>query len=85
MPAEDLVILAVSNEDLAKMRQFARDHQVNYTIGTSGQLGPPYSEVASIPTTFFLDRQGVIEKVLVGYHSFDELKALAVRDGHTTD
>ena len=29
----------------------------------------------SIPTTFFIDREGKIESVLSGYHSLEELKA----------
>jgi hypothetical protein len=45
-----------------------------YTIASSQSLPVPYSNSYIIPTTFFIDRKGIIQSVLVGYHDFDTLK-----------
>jgi thiol-disulfide isomerase/thioredoxin len=81
IPREDLVVLGVSDESSAKLRQFVRENQIEYLVGHPRTPVPPYSEITSIPTTFFINREGLIESVLVGYHSYDELKALAVGEG----
>jgi hypothetical protein len=41
-------------------------------------LPSPYGEVVPIPTTFFIDRNGIIQSVIVGYHDLSELKKLAM-------
>lgn len=73
---EELIIIGISNESSEVVRDFAKKHNINYVLITiiDEELPKPYSSVRSIPTTFFIDRDGVIESVLVGYHSFKELK-----------
>jgi peroxiredoxin len=77
LPKEEVVILGVSQEEPTVLHTFAKHRQVNYTIGTAAELPAPYCDITGLPTTFVLDRSGVIEQVLVGYHSYDELLAAA--------
>ena len=73
----DLMIVGISNEEEELLRDFVKKNDITYPIVRLKDLPAPYSEVQGIPTTFFVDRHGLIEKVAVGYHDFDALKAAA--------
>ena len=77
IPPEDLVIVGISLEDEATLRQFVKSHGVNYPIVSADLSLPPYSDVQAYPTTFVIDRNGVIQSVVVGYHDLARLRALA--------
>lgn len=74
--SNDLVIIGISSESNETLRSFAKKKNINYTLAVDGDLPSPYANIISIPTTFFIDRQGVIRNIVTGYHDFDELKAL---------
>jgi peroxiredoxin len=71
---DDLVIVGISDEDAKTLGEFVRKQGVNYPIASSKNLPSPYVDIQSIPTTFFIDRKGVIQTVAVGYHEYDDLK-----------
>lgn len=73
----DLVLIGISEEERSVLEPFIKKQRINYPIGEALEPPSPYADVQSIPTTFFIDRKGVIQKVLVGYHEFDALKAHA--------
>ncbi|MDA0322229.1 MAG: TlpA disulfide reductase family protein [Verrucomicrobia bacterium] len=73
LESEGLTVLGISNEDLPKLVSFARAQGVNYAVGNAGGLVSPYVDVRAIPTTFFIDRKGVIRDVTVGYRSYSQL------------
>jgi thiol-disulfide isomerase/thioredoxin len=75
---DDLVLLGISSEEVSKLKKFVSDKGVNYPIASAEVSFPPYSLITGIPTTFFIDRKGVIQEVFVGYHDFDTLKAAAL-------
>jgi len=75
---ENLVIVGISSEEEGKLKPFVKKHGVSYLIASADGLPSPYKDVQSIPTTFFIDRQGVIQSILVGYHDLKELKARAL-------
>jgi len=75
---DELIIIGISNEDVNTLKSFVKKSGINYPIASADDLPSPYSDVTGIPTTFFIDRQGVIQDVLVGYHDFDLLKAHAL-------
>ena len=77
---DELVIIGISNESAKPIRAFADKHKINYPLASisDDKLPEPYSNIVSIPTTFFIDKNGVIENVLTGYHSFQELKENAL-------
>jgi len=75
---DDLVIVGISDEDAKTLREFVKNQSINYPIASATNLPPPYSDIQSIPTTFFVDRKGVIQTVAVGYHDYDDLKKEAL-------
>ena len=83
---DELAIIGISDEDKQKLLDFVVKHNTNYTIAIApDDLPSPYSHITSIPTTFFLDRRGIIQDVLSGYQSFEELKEKALAPDYTVD
>lgn len=78
---DDLVIVGISSEDAKTLKEFVKKHGVNYPIASAKNLPSPYADIQSIPTTFFIDRKGVIQTVAAGYHEYNDLK----RDALATD
>lgn len=76
---QDLVIVGVSSESPQTIETFVRSNKVDYPVGTAATVPPPFDAVFALPTTFFINRQGTIEKVLVGYHGYPELREVAER------
>jgi len=77
--AEDkLVILAISNEEPERLKQFAESKAINYTLASLGDslLPKPFSDVTSIPTTFFIDTEGKIKFAAVGVISLADAKTI---------
>jgi len=74
---DDLEIIGISTEDKTTVRDFAVKKRMNYPVASIRELPVPYSDLEYIPTTFFIDRNGVINSIAVGYHDFEELKSLA--------
>jgi len=79
-PADELVIVGISSEDEDTLKPFVKKKGINYSIASADDLAAPYSDVSSIPMTFFIDRKGIIQDVLVGYHDFGKLKEHALAD-----
>jgi peroxiredoxin len=75
---DELVMLGISNEDPETLKAFVKRKGMNYPVASAEKLPSPYDDVTAIPTTFFIDRKGVIQAVFVGYHDFAELKANAL-------
>jgi peroxiredoxin len=81
--ANDLVIVGISNEEKNILSQFIKEKGINYSIASSTDLPSPYKDVESIPTTFFVDRNGVIQTVFQGYHDYMALKSAAIAEDFT--
>lgn len=77
IPEDELVIIGVSDEDSDTLNPFIEKKGINYAIVSQIDLPSPYDDVTSIPTTFFIDRNGVIQNIFVGYHDYDSLFAAA--------
>lgn len=78
--ADELVLVGISSEDEDTLKSFVKKKGINYSIASADNLPAPYDEVRSIPTTFFIDRKGIIQEVLIGYHDFGKLKSQALAD-----
>jgi len=76
--ADELAILAISNETAEHLKQFAASAAINYSVVAldSGGLSSPFADVRSIPTTFFIDRNGIIKLAAEGLVSAEESKAI---------
>lgn len=64
---DDLAIIAISNEGLELLKNFAEQKQINYTIAAVGNsaLPSPFSDVQYIPTSFFIDSKGRIQNAVI--------------------
>ena len=71
----DLVVLGVSLEDRMVLKPFVASRSVNYPIFSAAQadLPEPFGNIAAWPTTFFVDRNGIIQSIEVGYRDYDVL------------
>lgn len=74
----ELVIIGLSEEERSVLEPFIKKRGINYPIASTKDLPSPYSDVTGIPTTFFIDRKGIIQSVLVGYHDFEDLREYAI-------
>ncbi|MFA5554062.1 MAG: TlpA disulfide reductase family protein [Phycisphaerae bacterium] len=73
----ELLIIGISSENEQTVRNFANQHGINYPLAaTSADLPSPFGDVTALPTTFFIDSNGIIRNVVVGYHDFNELKKM---------
>ena len=74
---DELGIVAISNESQEDLKRFVADKGINYTVATLGSALPtPFSGVTSIPTTFFIGRDGTIKLTALGLVSLEESKAV---------
>jgi peroxiredoxin len=74
VPENDLALIGISSEEESVLEPFLTKHEMLYPIASAQNLPTPYSSTYAIPTTFFIDRNGIIQSVLVGYRGFDVLK-----------
>jgi len=74
----DLAILAMSNETAEHLNQFVAAKGINYSVVplVATVLPEPYAEVRSIPTSFFIDKQGKIKLAAVGLVSLEDSRAI---------
>lgn len=67
--AEDkLALLTISNESEELIKGFAAQHELTYTVlrAPPGTLAAPFNQVASIPSSFFVDPAGNIKLGTIG-------------------
>lgn len=73
----EVVGVSLDNDGVKVVKPFAEQNKINYTMLVDGHpVARLFGGVQSIPTTFVLDRQGRVAKVLVGYNDksvFEEL------------
>lgn len=75
----DLMIIAISNEYPETVRSFARRKRINYrVVSLAGGLPRPFGDVVSLPTTFFIDRNGILQSAMVKLQSRETLRAHAL-------
>ena len=77
IPEDELVIVGISDEDAEDLIEFLKGKNVTYPIASATDLPEPYCDVEGIPTTFFIDRNGVIQNIEVGYRELAQLEQLA--------
>jgi len=73
-----LVLVGISQEDPETLKSFVKKKEVNYPIASATDLPEPFKNLQAIPTTFFIDRKGVIQSVTVGSRDYAQLRDLAL-------
>ena len=74
----ELGMIGISGEDAGALEKFVKKHGINYPIASGSTFEKPFSLVTGIPTTFFIDRNGVLKDVAVGYHDLETLRKRAM-------
>ncbi|MDP6892590.1 MAG: redoxin domain-containing protein [Verrucomicrobiota bacterium] len=72
--SNELTIIGISDEPESKLRQFAQKHGINYLVSSHKLNFAPYNNITGIPTTFFIDGDGVIRDIHVGYMDYKEIR-----------
>lgn len=75
---EDVLVIGVSNESEETIRTFLKDNPVDYPVAAIGDidLPSPFSDVYAVPTTFVIDRKGIIQTVRAGFAAAEELQQM---------
>jgi peroxiredoxin len=74
---EELAILAISNEAQERVRRFADENGLNYTvIATQEPLPEPFRQVDGIPASFYINKEGKIKLAVQGLIPFGEAQAI---------
>jgi thiol-disulfide isomerase/thioredoxin len=81
----DVAVLAVSQETEDIVREYASKNGFRYTFATGSRrsMADPFRRVRSIPTNVFIDRNGVIQEVLVGGLDYGDLRRRATAPDRT--
>jgi peroxiredoxin len=74
---QDLVVIGISSESMSVLQKFARAKSLRYQVGNAASSPAPFADITMVPTTFFIDREGTIRKVLRGYQDYSQLNAHA--------
>lgn len=76
--AADTLVIGVSRERPEVLRQFVKEQGLTYPIASANLADwpEPFASVHLIPTTFFIDRNGLIQFIKVGYLTYDKLIVL---------
>jgi peroxiredoxin len=73
----NLAILAISDEEANKVKKFADEAKINYTVLIDPHILPgPYNSINSIPCSFFINAEGKIKLATTGLISLGEIKAI---------
>jgi len=75
---DKLAMLAISKEYPALLKKFTENQTMNYTVFSSDTdaMSAPYSQVRSIPCSFFIDPEGRIKLATEGVLSLGDMKAI---------
>jgi len=75
---DELVIIGISDEQEDTLKPFVKKKGINYPIASAKDLPEPFKSIQAIPTTFFIDRKGVIQSIAVGGREYSDIKAMAL-------
>ena len=74
---KNVIILGLSTDDAATQRAFAQKAGMSYPLVVLQSVPSPYQDIAVIPVTVVIDRNGVIEQVATGPQDLKVLEKFA--------
>jgi len=77
---KDFAMVAVNlQEPVSQVEQFFKDYKLTFTalLDSEGEVGAHF-RITAIPTTFILDRQGIIIGKVMGPRKWDDKKSFAL-------
>ena len=75
-------ILAISNENIDKIKAFKEKYNINYTLISSlnAALPKPLNSIEFVPSSVFIDPNGKIKLIAQGSAYLSEIKAIALAE-----
>lgn len=73
----NVVILGLSADDAATQKAFAQRDKINYPLAVLQNVPSPYQDIAEIPVTMAIDRNGVIQNAVLGPQELKTLEQFA--------
>lgn len=75
---DKLAILAISNEPESLVKKFAERKKINYTVFSvdSQDMPTPFSDIEYLPSSFFIDHNGIIKLATTGTLNQDDMEAI---------
>ena len=74
----NVVILGLSTDNAATQKTFSQRNGINYPLAILQYVPSPYQDVAKIPVTMVIDRNGVIQHVVFSAQDLKTLEKFAV-------
>jgi len=75
---DEVVVIGISDETEKTVRDFVDDTDMDYAIVVDEAPPSPFGDIRAYPTTFVIDRNGVIQHVVEGYLDESRLFAYAL-------
>ena len=77
-PQDQLVMLAISNENPNLVKAFAEENKLNYPVfaANTSVMPKPFNQVRGIPASFFIGPEGKIKLATEGLLSLGAMKAI---------
>lgn len=69
--SKNVVVISVSTDKKEVAAKLAKDKKMRYAVVAEGQQVASKMQVSTYPTSFLIDKQGVIKEVFMGASSFD--------------
>ena len=69
---KELAVIGIAMDDESKVKSFAKEFKINYPVAAvegaqSRQISTAYGGVRGLPTTFVIDKEGLIQRKYVGF------------------
>jgi peroxiredoxin len=79
----NVFILGLSTDDAATQKTFAQRNSINYPLAVLQNAPSPYRDIAEIPVTLVIDRNGVIQHTVLGPQDLKTLMNFALEADFT--
>lgn len=75
---DKLIILAISNEPESLVKKFAVSRKISYNVFSVDSLDmpSPFSDIEYLPSSFFIDPNGIIKLATTGTLNQDDMEAI---------
>lgn len=69
--SKNVLILSVSTDKMEIAQKLATEKKMRYIVSAEGKKFAEMLEVSSFPTSFLIDKKGIIQEVFIGANDFD--------------
>lgn len=76
--SNEVVVIGLTLDKPDALRRFIKRNEMTYSVATNIALPRPFADVRLMPTTFFIDRKGVIQDIVEGQLTFEQFQNAAV-------